>query len=115
MVFGGHNTDIWSSLTYSSVVSHDYVRIDFTTESLNDLKGIGYDIQNAYPTNQPCEKVGNTAVSEFVSRIFKTVLIARVLYGLKLSGAAFRAFITETSDTIGYRLSYDDPYVWMRP
>ena len=43
------------------------------------------------------------------------MLIVRALYGLKSSGAVFREFIVDTLDTIGYRPSYADPYVWMRP
>ena len=39
------------------------------------------------------------------------MLVIRSFYWLKLSGAAFQAFITETLYTIGYRQSYADPDV----
>ena len=43
------------------------------------------------------------------------MLIVRALYGLKSSGAAFRAFLAEHLHDIGYRPSLADPDVWMRP
>ena len=54
-VAGGHLTD--SSVTYSSVVSHDSVRIAFLIAALNGLDVMACDIRNAY-LNAPCrEKV----------------------------------------------------------
>ena len=50
MVAGGHVTDVPHSLTYSSVVSRDSVRIAFTIAAINGLKVLGCDIQNAYLT-----------------------------------------------------------------
>ena len=43
------------------------------------------------------------------------MLIKKALYGLKSSGAAFRAFLAETLDAMGYKPSYADPDVWLRP
>ena len=34
---------------------------------------------------------------------------------MKSSGAAFRAFLPETLDTMGYRKSYADPSLWLLP
>ena len=36
------------------------------------------------------------------------------LYGLKSSGAVFRAFLAETLYNIGFKISITDPDVWMR-
>ncbi len=47
-VAGGHKTDPPSSLTYSSVVSRDSVRIAFLIAALNKLDIISADIGNAY-------------------------------------------------------------------
>ena len=52
---------------------------------------------------------------EFGSDKGKRMLVVRALYGLKSSGAAFRAFLAETLHDAGYRPSYADPDVWMRP
>ena len=39
----------------------------------------------------------------------------KALYGLKSSGGAFRAFLVETLDNMGYKSSHADPDVWLRP
>ena len=115
MVADGHKTETPASITYSSVVSRDSVRIALTIAALNELKIQACDIQNAYLT-APCrEKFWMIAGSEFGSDKGKRMLVVRALYGLKSSGAAFRAFLAETLHDAGYRPSYADPDVWMRP
>jgi len=89
MVAGGHTTKTPSTLTYSSVVSRDSVRIALTIAALNDLKVLCCDIQNAYLT-APCrEKIWTVAGPEFGSEAGQPMLVVRALYGLKSSGAAF--------------------------
>ena len=115
MVAGGHKTKTPSSITYSSVVSRDSIRIALTIAALNDLQVLSCDIQNAYLT-APCrEKVWTIAGPEFGSNAGKIMLITRALYGLKSSGAAFRAFLAEVLWDFGYRPSKADPDVHMRP
>ena len=115
MVAGGHKTTTPSSLTYSSVVSRDSVRIALTIAALNDLSTLACDIQNAYLT-APCrEKIWTVAGPEFGSDAGKKMIVVRALYSLKTSGAAFRAFLAETLYDIGYKPSMADPDVWMRP
>jgi hypothetical protein len=43
------------------------------------------------------------------------MIIKKALYGLKSSSAAFRAHLAETLDAMGYKPSYADPDVWLRP
>ena len=43
------------------------------------------------------------------------MIIVRDICGLKSSGAAFRALLAEVLYDMGYRPSYADPDVWMRP
>ena len=52
MVAGGQTTEAPSSITYSSFVSRDSVRIALTTAALNNLDVLACDIQNAYLTVQ---------------------------------------------------------------
>ena len=115
MVAGGHVTETPSSITYSSVVSRDSVRLAFTLAALNDLKVLGCDIQNAYLTAKCREKCWTRAGPEFGSEEGKIFIIVRALYGLKSSGAAFRALLCEKLWELGYRPSYADPDVYMRP
>ena len=43
------------------------------------------------------------------------MLVIKALYGLRSSGAAFRALLAETLDKLGYKPSYADADVWLRP
>ncbi|KAI2500467.1 Reverse transcriptase (RNA-dependent DNA polymerase) [Fragilaria crotonensis] len=54
-VAGGHTTDTPGSLTYSSVVSRDSVRLAFLIAGLNDLDVLAGDVTNAY-LNAKCRK-----------------------------------------------------------
>ena len=111
MVAGGHMTESPSSLTYSSVVSRDSVRIALTITALNGLSTRSCDIQNAYLI-APCrEKIWTVAGPEFGSRRGQKTIIVRASYGLKSSGAAFRAFLSEALYDIGYVPSLADPDV----
>ena len=49
-VADGHKTRIPSSVTYSTVVARDSVRICLTIAALNDLDILSADIENAYLT-----------------------------------------------------------------
>ena len=53
----GHKTHTPLTLTYSSVVSHESVRICLLIAALNDLDVLSADIQNAYLTAPNKEKV----------------------------------------------------------
>lgn len=115
LVADGHKTDTPSSVTYSSVVSRDSVRICLLLAALNDLNVLSGDIENAYLT-APCrEKCWTIVGKEFGSDQGKPFIIQKALYGLKSSGAAFRAFLAETLDDMGFRSSHADPDVWLRP
>ena len=115
MVAGGHTTETPAVLTYSSVVSRDSVRIALTIAALNDLSVLSCDIQNAYLTAKCREKIWTRAGPEFGSDQGKVMIVVRALYGLKSSGAAFRALLAEVLYDLNYRPSKADPDVYMRP
>ena len=50
MVVGGHKNEVPATLTYSSVVSRDSVRIALTIAALNELEVLASDIHNAFLT-----------------------------------------------------------------
>jgi len=112
LVADGHKTDSPATITYSSVVSRDSVRIALTIAALNDLKVLACDILNAYLTAPYREKFWCTAGPEFGSDRGKTIIVVRALYGLKSSGAAFLA---EHLSDIGFAPTLADADVWMRP
>ena len=43
------------------------------------------------------------------------MIIVRALYGLKSSGAAWHDHFAQTLHDLGFKTSYADPDVWMRP
>jgi hypothetical protein len=111
-VAGGHMTDPPASIMYSSVVSRDSVRIAFLITALNDLEVLGADVGNAYLNAETREKVYTTAGKEFGKYEGCTVIIVRALYGLKSSGAAWRAHFSQTLQDFGFISSLADPDVW---
>ncbi len=114
LVADGHKTDAPSSITYSSVVSRDSVRIAFTLAALNDLEIMACDIGNAY-LNAPCrEKLWTIAGSEFGSEKGSVMIICRALYGLKSSGASWRSKFADSLRSMGYKPAESDPDVWLK-
>ena len=113
-VAGGHLTETPASITYSSVVSRDSVRLAFLIAALNDLDVIACDVGNAY-LNAPCrEKVWFVAGPEFGSRQGTVVKVVRALYGLKSSGASWRAMLNSTITEMGFDPTIADPDVYRR-
>ena len=52
------------------------------------------------------------AGTDFGSEAGNNMLERKALYGLKISGTTFRAFLTETLDAMGYHMSYANPDLW---
>jgi hypothetical protein len=114
LVAGGHMTKAPATLTYASVVSRKIVRLALTVAALNDIDMWAADVLNAYIT-APCrEKIWTTLGPEFESDRGKKALVVRVLYGLKSSGAAFRAHLQGFMKEIGYRECKADPDLWLK-
>jgi hypothetical protein len=89
-VAGGHVTEPPTSITYSSVVSCDSIRIAFLLAALNDLDILSADIGNAYLNAYMKERVHTTCGLEFGQQnLGRIAVIHRALYGLKSSGAAW--------------------------
>ena len=114
LVADGHKTDAPASITYSSVVSRDSVRVCLMAASLNGLDVFACDIGNAYLNADCLEKLWTIAGSRFGSEKGDVMIIARALYGLKSSGAAWRAKLAQTISDIGYFPSQADPDVWLK-
>ena len=116
-VAGGHLTETPASLTYSSVVSRESVRIALLIAALNDLQVLSADIGNAYLNAPAREKTYFIAGSEFgKEHAGKRVLIVCALYGLKSSGAAWRSHLAQTLVDMEFISCHGaDPDVWRRP
>ena len=81
---------------------------------MNGLNIMACDIQNAYLMADCHEKIWTIAGPELGSEKGTPMVIRKALYGLKSSGAAFRAHLAETLHDISFRSSKADPDVWLR-
>ncbi len=114
-VAGGHMADPPTSLTYSSVVSRDSMRIAFLLAALNDLDVQTADFGNACLNAPTKEQVYTTAGPEFGPELQgRLIIIVRALYGLKSSGAAWRSHLANTLHTMGFQSCLADPDIWFR-
>jgi hypothetical protein len=48
-------------------------------------------------------------------KLGRPLILEQALYGLKMSGAAWHAQLTETLRSMNFTPSLADPYVWLRP
>ena len=112
LVAGGHTTEAPATLTYSLVVSRDSIWIALTVVALNELEVMACNIQNAYLTTDCCKKIWTRAGPEFGLEASTIMFIRKALYGLRSSGATFRAHLAETLYDIGFVPTRADPDVW---
>ena len=112
-VAGGHKTDTPGSITYSSVVSRDSVRLAFLIAGLNDLDVLAGDVTNAYLNAKCREKISFEGGIETDEDRGKVLIVTRALYGLKSSGAAWRADLAVTLRDLKFTSSQADPDVWL--
>ena len=110
----GHKTGAPASVTYSTVVSRDSVRILLTIAALNGLDVLGADVQNAFLTAPNKEKCWIVAGPEFGPEEGKTFLVVKALYGLKSASFSFRSYMAEKLTDMDFRSTVADPDVWLR-
>jgi hypothetical protein len=114
-VTGGHMTDPPASLTYSSMVSRDSVRLAFLIAALNNISLLSADIGNTYLNAETKEKVHTICGPEFGPQyIGRIAVIHKALYGLKSSGVAWHAKFAGTLCDLQFTSSLADPDVWFR-
>ena len=101
LVAGGHMTTTPAAITYASVVTRETVRIALTLAALNVLEVKVGDVENAYITAPVREKIWTVLGPEHGEDAGKKAIIVRVLYGLKSSGATFRAHLCECMKSLG--------------
>ena len=116
---GGHQTDLPSESTYSSVVSRDSVCIAFTLAALNDLDVLATDVHNAYlnaPTKEHVYTIaGGPEVGHAISGCPVLILRALYMYGLKSIGARWKNHMAQTLGDEGFHSTLADPNVEMIP
>ena len=115
LVGGGHMTEAPYSIKYSSVVSQDSIRIALAVAAFNGLDILACDIQNEYLTEKCRKKIWTIAGPELGSEEVSLMIVNMALYGLKSSGAAFRANLAGVLHDLSYVPSKEDTDVWIRP
>ena len=85
-----------------------------TVAALNGLDILACDIQNAYLTAKCRENIWTIAGPEFGSEEGSLIIVKMALYGLKSSGAAFRANLAGVIHDLLYVPSKAYPDVWIR-
>jgi hypothetical protein len=113
-VAGGHTTDTPASMTYSSVVSRESVRLGFLIAALNGVDIMSCDLQNAYLNAECREKIWFEGGIECGEDRGKILVVVRALYGLKSAGASWRSALAQLLQDLGYESSKADPDVWLR-
>ena len=98
-----------------SVVSCESVCIAFLLASLNDVEVLACDISGAYLNAPVGEKVWFVTGIEMGQKQGMTMVIMRVLYGLKTSAKALSEFFCKSLKEMGYTSCVADPDIWMKP
>ena len=86
-VANGINTEAPISLTYSSAMSRDNVRLEFLIAELDDLDVMACDIGNAYLNASYKVKIWFKAGAECSYHRGKVVILVQALYCIKASGS----------------------------
>ena len=92
-------TEAMATITYTSLVSRETVRIALMVSVLNDLKFKLGDILNNYAQALITEKVWTSLDPEFGKNARKTAVIIRALHGLKSGGAAFKSHLAKCMES----------------
>ena len=111
----GNEAEAPASITYSSVVSRDSIRIVFLIAGLNDLDILAADVKNAYLNANVRERIWFVGGIETGEGCGKVCVLVKALYGLKSSGAAWRKHFAETLRRMNFVPTEADPDVWLRP
>ena len=101
-VAGGHMIEPPSSMTFSTLVTRESVRISFLLAGLNELDVQAADISNAY-FNAPCRELIWIVVGpEFGINEGCVMKVFREWYVLKSSGASWHSMLSQTMMDMKY-------------
>jgi hypothetical protein len=113
-VAGGHTKEPPASVTYTSVVSRDSIRLVFLLAVLNGMEVLACDVENAYLNALCREKIWFKGGPECGEEQGGVMVISRALYGLKSAGASSRAMLSDTlqGPEFGFRPTQADQDVY---
>lgn len=104
-VANGSKCDVSPSVSYSTVVARDSVRIMLLIAALNDLDIVSADVQNVFITAPIKKKYYVIAGPEFGALQGRTMIVVRALYGLREASASFRSFMAKRLDELVLAIS----------
>ena len=114
LVAGGHVTTKPVNDYYSGVVELETIRIAFVAAVLMKLHVVAADIASAYIQAFTSEKVYTKAGPEFGKFEGMYMIIAKVLYGLLLSGAMWHQKLADCLRNMGFIPCKADHDLWIR-
>ena len=115
LVAGGHVIEPPSTIIYVSVVLKKTVLIELKLAELNDLPVKVMDIQNSYITTPVIEKIWTVMGLEFGEDSGRKAIVVCSIYGLKISGSAFRNHFSDCMHHLVFLPCTADLYLWMKP
>jgi hypothetical protein len=101
-------------MMYSSIISHDSIRLAFRIASLKDLDIMSCDLENANLNAPRHEKIWFEGGIECREDHGKVYIMVHSLYGLKSAGAAFHSSLAQILQDICYTSTKADPDIWLR-
>ena len=101
LVAGGYMTHTLDVIIYFNLVTREFVCIAFTVAALHDLEVKAANVLNAFVMASNREKRLTVVGPEFGDGAGKSVIIVRVLLGLKSAGALFRAHLVQCTQSSG--------------
>jgi Reverse transcriptase (RNA-dependent DNA polymerase) len=116
LVANGHETEVPTESTYSTVVTRDSVRLAFMLAVLNCLDVLSGDVQNVYINAESKENLYiKEAGPEFGPGFMgRPCMIVRALYRLKSSRACWHDHMAQMLRDMGYVTCVADHNVWMK-
>ena len=82
--------------------------------ALNGLDIMSCNLENAYLNATNREKIWSEGGIECGEDKGKVLVVVRALYGLKSAGSAWRAALAEALVQLGFKLTREDPDVWIQ-
>ena len=107
-------TDPCKDSAYSGVILLRTLSLTLFIGDLNGIKEMVCDIGNACLETYNKEKVYIIAVLEFKDKEGHMLIIEKVLYGMRISGARFYENLADTLRDMGFILCKSNPDLWMR-
>ena len=115
IVANGHKVSTPTSMSCSTVVSRDSVRMLLLVAASNDSDVLGSNFQNTFPSAGNLKKHHLIAGDEFGHEKDKVFIAGvRALHGLKSASAAFGSLMAEKLDEMNFVSSAADPLAMRR-